>query len=295
MSEVKKTKRQHFVPQFYLKQFADKNGKVDVIFKDGRCVPDSVSQVASRRYFYDSWLDKHIEGWGDQPVEKMLSQVEGLYADVFRRVNLRLLAGKPIDPSDKELLGRWLYIQFIRTSNMRKHFDPLPIGDLIIDSKVMQVYGISQAWSDDNTFFEHLMTKTWEISRITKGIKLPTSDSPVVVESNLKSTDEINKEMFTSEFLLDPAVSICFPINPQFLLKIRGASVGDKPVRYVKLDIEEQLNTMAAILSNAETQVFAVSGNQTSDIMQNFARHIHTNRDLMNEQRKALDERLGLK
>lgn len=52
---------------------------------------------------------------------------------------------------------------------------------------------------------------------------------------------------------------------------------------------------MAAILSNAETQVFAVSGNQTSDIMQNFAPHIHTNRDLMNEQRKALDERLGLK
>jgi Protein of unknown function (DUF4238) len=77
-------KNQHYVPQFYLREFAESNEQLYVYDKrTDKIFPTHVKNVAHESYFYDI-----PKGWGDSTInrqvyEKKLSGIEAVYKRVL--------------------------------------------------------------------------------------------------------------------------------------------------------------------------------------------------------------------
>lgn len=150
---MSKVKRQHFVPQSYLRRWAraDNDKQIYVFDKEQKkSFSSSINGVASSNYFYDvpAGLAEHKdeiyenarkEGvsladidalLNDQPVEKALSTIEGIVNTILENAikkldNVSAFPDKYIAPyqifddEDKHILGHFIALQYIRTEDMR--------------------------------------------------------------------------------------------------------------------------------------------------------------------------------
>ena len=94
---VSKVKRQHYVPQFLLKNFVDEQGKLSVYLRgEGLARQARPDGMAFHRYYNAA---KNETGEIDTPtVEKELSQIEGAGSAVVQR----LLNGATISYEDRD-------------------------------------------------------------------------------------------------------------------------------------------------------------------------------------------------
>lgn len=121
MGEVEVSKRHHTVPNFYLKGFgtADSRPKIGAVsLDDGRRLVMSTSDATVRRNFYA--LDGHPEG--ADVFEKCLSQIEGDASAVVRKA---VEGTWPLSGEDREILGTFLTLQFLRGPDTRMSLDEM--------------------------------------------------------------------------------------------------------------------------------------------------------------------------
>src|SRR5688500_7539718 len=84
-SPMNEARRHHYVPQFYLRRFADQKDQVRMIRRStGKVVTTSVSNAAVQVGFYDVETE---DGTPRDLVERFLSSVEGEVAEVFERID----------------------------------------------------------------------------------------------------------------------------------------------------------------------------------------------------------------
>jgi hypothetical protein len=117
---TKAKKKQHYVPQFYLRGFTTRGRQLQVFDKPlRRSFSASVMDVASQAYFYD--LDGQIDGAQkkSQVVEDFLGVVESDAAVHIATLLKGLDRGEPLDPSVKAGIAMWLAVQFFRTPEIR--------------------------------------------------------------------------------------------------------------------------------------------------------------------------------
>lgn len=134
------TKKQHYVPQFYLKNFANANDQVYLFDKfTKKSFLANVRDIASERYFYDFPLDQQensSDGLTDadieitysysdnsidhQIVEKTLSVLESDFAKVLGEILDAVRKRGPIDEEQKITLAYFITIQLLRTTGTRQ-------------------------------------------------------------------------------------------------------------------------------------------------------------------------------
>lgn len=108
MSNDNPTKKQHYLPQFYLKRFADSNGSLYYYDKriDYISSPKSYSSVGYKHYFYAA-----VTGVADdisQHVEQWLKTYEDIISKELTGVIEKILNNDPISEDDKYILAAFM-------------------------------------------------------------------------------------------------------------------------------------------------------------------------------------------
>jgi hypothetical protein len=108
------TKKQHYVPQFYLKQFANPTGMLEVLdLKNKRIMkPHSYSAVAYARYFYAIEEGQHDQV--SQEFEKWFAQIEDAIAREWSAIIERAENGA-MNPRDFRIVSDFMSTQMLRT------------------------------------------------------------------------------------------------------------------------------------------------------------------------------------
>ena len=79
------TKNQHYVPQFYLKQFTNEKWLVETLDKKKKIVrPHSIKHVCSGDYFY--WVETWKKDKISQLLEDFFNEVENNFANVYKSI-----------------------------------------------------------------------------------------------------------------------------------------------------------------------------------------------------------------
>lgn len=117
-----KTKQQHYVPQFYLRNFADANGRLFAYDKSEDCsFPTNVRDIAGQRYFYD--LPELDQASGiSQTIEKHFQKIEEDAAPHFAKLITALDSGSfgGITEDQRVHISLFIANQIVRTNEFRK-------------------------------------------------------------------------------------------------------------------------------------------------------------------------------
>lgn len=280
-NEANRNKRQHFVPQFYLRLFGNNKQKVDVVLKNGEFHNNSIVSVASRKYFYDSHLDKIIEGHGKRAVENILGVGEGIYAALFKRILLNLMIKRVFSVHDKKLFAQYLYFQFVRTNFMRTELKDSKFSKPFNnDEKIAQIFAIFGTHSDNNSFVDQLLSKSWQILENQLNYDLPTSDNPLVFTGDESLLSDFFAKGKSGGLISNALSVIYFPLSPRYLLKIYDLSENALDiVGYEKLEWEEFKDYCASLSIQSETQVYCYPGGHTTTLMQRLALVFDSHKD----------------
>lgn len=115
-------KRHHYVPQFYLRRFADESGRLRVYRTHSQLPPimTTVKDAAVRTGFYK--LD--LTGPGDpMQLESELAKIEDESARVIQRVSSA--RSWPPSQSDRDVLATYLGLQLMRTPEKRREHEEM--------------------------------------------------------------------------------------------------------------------------------------------------------------------------
>lgn len=112
-------KRHHYVPEVYLKRFADSNEKMwiyDRLKKEYRY--QVVKKIASQNHFYKF---KTKDGGESLDLEKLLSKIEGN----FSRVVDKVLKKEKLSLDERGQLAIFITFQILRTPEHKKHMEEM--------------------------------------------------------------------------------------------------------------------------------------------------------------------------
>ena len=248
---MSKTRKQHFVPQFYLRQFAiperqcyadKRNCRINVFDKTDKSIqPALIRDVAQKDYFYDFPLDaftaKHFPGGDTQVVEHELEKKEGNFAKHL--VDFLKHAGtEPITDAEMRFFSDFLVLQLVRTSEFRV---------LLEEANTLTVSEASQKYIDEHQSVENvravmnyldqnpaliqatmmlnssevktaasmLLNHIWLVGVNNTDVPLYTSDNPFVRKTNVPDPSRGGGCGIGSR-----GIEIAFPLSPKILLML---------------------------------------------------------------------------
>ena len=131
------TKRQHYVPQFYLKYFTNEDGIIQALdIKNNRLgSPKPCSALGYSHYFYA--VETGIPDDVSQQVEKWLQQFESAIACELPDIINKILNGAHINVDDRYILAVLMSMLWLRSPNMRTQLNQIE-EDMI--KKIMSFY-----------------------------------------------------------------------------------------------------------------------------------------------------------
>jgi hypothetical protein len=215
--EYDKPKLHHYVPQFYLKRFANANGKLWVWDK----LKDAIFQtnpknVAAENNFY--WMQELADAGHDpNALEKQLSVLEtnaSLITDQWLYWFSDLDLGRQIDIPDanREEVALFVAVQWLRTLDQREiisalgNIDPTDLKERARrHTNVMWDFGIISDIRD------RIKNSVWIFGRNETAEPFITSDNPVA----FKTPD--NRQWTRSGILL-PGVYAVYPLSPEIVM-----------------------------------------------------------------------------
>jgi len=113
-------RRHHYIPQFYLRRFADQQGHVRMIRRStGKSVKSSVTNAAVTTGFYDVEAET---GLPRDSFEAALGDVEGEAAQALKRVDERTW---PPSDYDRATVAMFMGLQMVRTPEHRFMFEEM--------------------------------------------------------------------------------------------------------------------------------------------------------------------------
>lgn len=119
------TKKQHYIPQFYLKRFADQRGNLQVLdIRNNRVgLPKSYSGVGYKHYFYA--VETGVPDEISQRIERWLQQFENAIARELPNIIDKILNNAHIDDNDRYILSTLMSMLWLRSPNMRAHLNKM--------------------------------------------------------------------------------------------------------------------------------------------------------------------------
>ncbi|MBA7652305.1 hypothetical protein ES703_60135 [subsurface metagenome] len=277
-------KKQHYVPQFYLKNFAihKKSGEYSIRCynkKRDKWYNSNITQVAMERYFYDK---------RDPPViENYFSQLEGQHATVYHKI-VDDQTIKNLTNDDKLSMAEYIFTQNERTRSTRirniqivkivyKNLErqgKLPPYEKLDDRYKKWLLESRGAMGQFNIMFnpiedeqgnlqepkeivEIISKLDWILVKNNLKLEFYTSDHPVMVWNPPPSEDGVIQGYGVQSYNAD-GVEIYFPLTPRLCLVLFDGKVSEyKDFRLTKEVIQEELDWInTQIIAMAHRTVF---------------------------------------
>jgi len=234
---VAKAKKQHYVPQFYLKRFADEKQRLWVFDKARRRrFKTHLRSGACESYFYDLPLLPGADESQAQLVERALGDFETRFADVLQEFLDKVEADGVIDPDHKHTMSALMAVQHLRSPTARAF--QVEMGDrmgqvlleLLIEHRMPELRGkeyraefnrdMASAYQAQSMFgptllpalVQALQRHIWFVGINETSHPLYTSDSPVVRRGH-KHDAIFSHSGFASE-----GIEIALPLTPRRVL-----------------------------------------------------------------------------
>lgn len=216
MSQV--TKKQHYVPQFYLKRFTQDGKRIHVFDKvANKSFLAGIKDVAYENYFYDVPKADTVDGEKYQPEERALSVLEGKFNSITDVALKFAKDGQPV-PTVKQLQDMALFtaIQLVRTPQYRDNLvacmelmgascmktvlqmaAPEIASQVRVELKNKEDYAPALhaqfMWNSEfvSKVAATLCTHIWVVGVNRTNTPLFTSDSPVVMRSSVPLSEYV--------------------------------------------------------------------------------------------------------
>lgn len=126
------TKRQHFTPQFYLRQFATPRNNEHYIWcydkTNGNIFNPSVKNIGVENWFYDKKFH------GECVFEKALSILEGYYSEIYKIIQEKAISS--LTQEEKQLFVELVHMQDTRTRKARDNM--IRVNEEVINGEDFQ-------------------------------------------------------------------------------------------------------------------------------------------------------------
>lgn len=287
MNETMKKKKQHYVPQFYMKNFAihKKSGEFSIrcYNKDrDKWYNSNITQVAMERYFYEK---------RDPPkIENYFSQLEGQHATVYHKI-ISESTIENLTSEEKFTMAQYLFIQNERTRSMRvrnsqitklvykylekkgelppyKKLDARYKKWLLESRGAMGQFNIMFNPIEDEQgnlhepkeIVEIISKLDWILVKNNLKSEFYTSDHPVMVWNPPPSEDVVIQGYGFQSYNAD-GVEIYFPLTPRLCLVLFDGNVSDyRHFKFQKDIIQKELEWInTQIIAMAHRTVFTKS------------------------------------
>ena len=226
-------KNQHYVPQFYLHHFLNKQGNFWAFHKDSKKIfATNPKSVANENFFYDL-SELEVQTQIKQPVEKYLSEFETLHAPALDHILKSIDSHKltTIDTVMRDLLCDFLVIQSIRTKEQRAEMlqSSTQFKNFLMQSGLFVASQLENLDTEESIKKQHLdlllfdtefknrliniLSKhIWMIFKNTSNLPYYTSDHPLVRRPHV-----IRQERSDTGFG-SKGIEIAIPLSPTHLL-----------------------------------------------------------------------------
>lgn len=269
-----KTKKQHYVPKFYLKNFSNKNKKEFFIhcydIDMNESYPANIKNIAEEKYFYKV---------GDENFEEFFQKTEEFASPIINNLS-KYGKIKPLNIiKNRKRLSLFLAIQFLRTKEMREDL----LENFSKISTHLQKYNLSSEMEGlvdqiDEKNIKHdqmgfiayaslkmvdeLDFKKWVLLKNKTEVDFLTSDNPVALYNPRGFLG------FASEY-----IQIFYPINPKLCLCLLD------PVNYSNFGEYNKLNENEFLTVNRKTEMCQINSiddvNMINDVQsKNATKHI---------------------
>jgi hypothetical protein len=272
---MSKPKKQHYVPQVYLRHFTDKDEYLNIYdINSGEYRRQTPANVGYSKHFYT--LEK--DGEKDYSVEYLLANhVDILYSPVLKKIENK----ERLTRKDKEDLAIFITFQYLRTPSHRKNYNRM------VDTFYKQTSKIIFSMKKHHGLLDHIDSNELKtIEKIIENeeyqIEVPKEHS---LEFMLKFSEEMSYMLLNHNFIILEASSksefitsdnpYCmvkekwsdrwsgygiinttkfFPLSPKYLLVLKDP--GEK-IAYMKIDKSQVRELNFLIFSWAERFVFS--------------------------------------
>src|ERR1022692_676912 len=125
MSEENITKKQHYVPQFHLKRFADERGELHILDLKGKKILPSRAYggVGYLKFFYAVQTGALDDV--SQQIERWLQQLEHVIALALPGIIEKILTNQHINDDDRYTLASFMSMLWLRSPGMRAHLNKM--------------------------------------------------------------------------------------------------------------------------------------------------------------------------
>lgn len=139
------TKRQHYVPQFYLRYFTNSEGLIEVLQKDSLAPirPCSTKSRCYEKYFYGQ--KSGVLDDLSQAVEDAMSDVEDRFAKRYKEYCEIARKGECFSEEARHHVAAYMAIQFLRTKSTRKRVNSM-VGELT--KKILSMNAQTGYWNE---------------------------------------------------------------------------------------------------------------------------------------------------
>ncbi len=168
------TRRQHYVPQFYLNKWVNQEGgfyPIKIVSKDPPVLEvfdnqSNVSSFCNENFFYAQHTGKADKI--SQDIEDMFTSMEGDFSSVLPAIEEKILTNQQITPCDKYLLSEFMIFIWLRGKHYRQQSVKMT-EDVVKKINKFLVYDIDKDKKIKKKMDELGLTKEDMIKFVEKG------------------------------------------------------------------------------------------------------------------------------
>lgn len=127
--------KQHYVPQFIMRNFADENGLLCIIDKQSSPIRAITSKATAILFEKDMYETKNLDGsyFDRNVIENKFAQIEGHIANVLHEVDNNLSNRQTLSPDEEVAFALFIALQLVRLPMVREIINNSPKGQFTSD------------------------------------------------------------------------------------------------------------------------------------------------------------------
>lgn len=127
--------KQHYVPQFIMRNFADENGLLCIIDKQSSPIRAITSKATAILFEKDMYETKNLDGsyFDRNVIENKFAQIEGHIANVLREVDSNLSNRQTLSLDEEVAFALFIALQLVRLPMVREIINNSPKGQFTSD------------------------------------------------------------------------------------------------------------------------------------------------------------------
>ncbi|WP_396642492.1 DUF4238 domain-containing protein [Microbacterium sp.] len=213
-------KLHHYVPRFYLRRFADAEGRLwvwDRVVDRVYATSPSTIAAETKFYFHDELAE---QGRDPLTMEAQFASLEGAVSGLTGRWLDWIRAHEPgdalgISTDDRDTVGLFVALQFLRSADTRETIARFASSDSAPEPTVEEArkLHLHALWDEDlvDSIASRLIDCTWVFAKNGSSTPLATSDNPVAFR-----TDDNRKWLRGA--ILSEGTYLVYPLAPDVIM-----------------------------------------------------------------------------